>query len=41
MILFGYWKGTKIVAAFFVIALPILVIWGERDKKRVGQKQGK
>ncbi len=34
LILFGYRKGVEILGVFFVIAFPVIVIWGEIYKKR-------
>jgi hypothetical protein len=41
LILFGYRKGVEILGVFFVIAFPVAVIWGERDKKRGSQTSAK
>jgi len=34
LILLGYRRGAEALGVLFVIAFPVMVIWGERDKKK-------
>jgi hypothetical protein len=40
LILFGYRKGVEILGVFFVIAFPVIVIWGEIYNKRRVKRGG-